>query len=357
MKKEESEFKSFYKTLSRYQKRIDFELGVFFNEKIKESQSVFKQAVETIKILGQSNLNGGKRIRPILINIGYLLAGGSNKKSILRASLSIELLHNYFLIHDDIIDRDELRRGEKSLYTLYRDKVKDLHTGISLAIVGGDIVASLAHQTILESNFPEKNRIRALEILNQTNIRTCHGQMLEMFLGDDWNKITERDIFNILKNKTAYYTFANPLKIGAALAGANDKFLGQLEKIALPLGIAFQIRDDILDLFGSRKELGKPIASDIEENKPNLLILKTLTLANSGDKKAFKKYLGKKSANRKNIKEIRRIVRESGALDYCQNKSRELVEEAKPLIQKTKAPQKEKEFLSDMADYMIERTF
>jgi geranylgeranyl diphosphate synthase type I len=357
MTKDNFKFESFHKILFQYQKEINSELEKFFNKKIKESGLVFKQATETIKILKDIHLVGGKRIRPILINVGYSLAGGKNKKSILKASLSIELLHNYFLIHDDVIDRDELRRGKKSLYAFYKDKTNDFHKGISLAIVGGDITISLAHQAILKSNFSEKNRIKALEILNQTNINTCHGQMLEMFLESEPDKITENDIFNILKNKTAYYTFANPLKIGAVLAGANNRLLNQLEKIGLSLGIAFQIRDDILDLFGSEKELGKPVASDIGEGKPNLLILKTLTLAKSKDKKIFKEYLGKKRINQKDIKEIRRIVKESRALDYCQNKAWSLVKKVKPLIKRIKASKKEKEFLLNLADYMIERKF
>ncbi|MBU2472409.1 polyprenyl synthetase family protein [Patescibacteria group bacterium] len=357
MKKNKDKFKYFYKDLLQYQKEINSELKRFFNKKIKESSLIFKQAAETIRILKQGNIVGGKRIRPILINVGYSLAGGKNKKSILKASLSIELLHNYFLIHDDIIDRDELRRGKKSLYSFYKNKTNDLHKGISLAIVGGDITISLAYQAILESNFLEKNKIKALEILNQTNINTCHGQMLEMFLESKPNKITEKEIFNILKNKTAYYTFANPLKIGAVLAGSNNKFLSQLEKIGLSLGIAFQIRDDILDLFGSEKELGKPVASDIKEGKPNLLILKTLALAKPKDKKIFKEYLGKKIINQKDIKEIRRIVTESRALDYCQNKAWGLVKKASFLIKKMKVPQKEKEFLLNLADYIIERKF
>lgn len=357
MNKDKPKFKSFQKVLKRYQVKINFELEKFFNKKIKESSRLFPQAMGTIKILKDINTGGGKRIRPILINIGYSLAGGKQKKEALKASLSVELLHNYFLIHDDIIDRDELRRGKKSLYALYRDKVEDLHLGISMAIVGGDIVDCLAQSVILESNFSEKAKLRALEILNQTNICTCHGQMLEIGLDSDWNKITEKDIFNILKHKTAYYTFVNPLKIGAVLAGASNDFLAQLEKFALSLGIAFQIRDDILDLFGLKEELGKPIASDISENKPNLLILKTLTLAQSKDKKVFKKYLGKESISLKNIEEIRGIVRQSGALDYCQNKARKLVKESKLLIQKMRIPQKEKDFLLSLADYIIKRIF
>ena len=357
MSQKESKFGSFHKILARYQGKINSELKVFFGKKIKENSLIFKEAAETIKILRENNLNGGKRLRPILVNVGYFLAGGKDKKSILSASLSVELLHNYFLIHDDIIDRDELRRGKKSLFALYRDKTKDLHRGISLAIVSGDIVASLAEQAILESAFPKENKIRALEILNKTNIFTCHGQMLEMSLEERWDKITEKDIFNVLKNKTAGYTFASPLKIGAVLAGTNNGFLNKLEEFALPIGIAFQLRDDILGLFGNRKELGKPVASDIREGKPNLLILKTLDLAKPEDRKIFKNYLGQEDISQKDIEEIKRIIRESGALKYCQRQAEKLVAKAKALIKKINACQQEKDFLLDLTDYIVKRIF
>ncbi len=350
-------FKPFYKVLSQYQKKIDSEIEVFFREKIRESRSVFREATETIKILRDINLGGGKRIRPILVNTGYFLAGGKNKKAILEASLSVEFIHNWFLIHDDIIDQDELRRGKPSLHTFYRKKTDNAHMGISLAIVAGDISAALGYQALISSRFPERPKAKALSIFHQAVVNTCHGEMLELFIKENKEGLTERDVLDVCRYKTAYYTFVNPLKIGAALAGADNKFLELIEKFALPIGIAFQIQDDILGLFASEEKLGKPIASDIEENQPNLLILKTLALASPKDRKIFRKYLGKEGANQKDIKEIRRIVKESGALDYCQNKARKLVEGAKPMILKIKAAQKQKEFLLELADYMVERKF
>jgi geranylgeranyl diphosphate synthase type I len=109
MQKNNLKFESFYKALSQYQKEINSELEKFFNKKIRESALVFRQATETIKILRNIHLAGGKRIRPILINTGYFIAGGKDKKAILEASLSVEFIHNWFLIHDDIIDQDRIR--------------------------------------------------------------------------------------------------------------------------------------------------------------------------------------------------------------------------------------------------------
>ena len=181
--------------------------------------------------------------------------------------------------------------------------------------------------------------------------------MLELSIKKNINKFKEKDILNVCKYKTAYYTFINPLKIGAILAGANNRFLDQIEKFALPIGIAFQIHDDILGLFATKRVLGKPIASDIEENQPNLLVYKTLTSADKIDKCVFKKYLGKEKLNQKEIKEIRRIVKKSGAFNYCEDLANSLVKEAKSILVKMRVAQKEKKFLLSMADYIIDREY
>jgi len=346
----------FNQILSHYQQEINFELERFFNQKIRENGLFFKQAAETIKTLKDINLEGGKKLRPILVNLGYSLAGGKNKKAILKASLSIELVHIYFLIHDDIIDKDELRRGKPSLYAFYQKKFDDLHLGISLALIAGDISCALGYQALTNSPFPNEDKIKALDILNKMILKTGHGEMLELFLKEEEVKFTEEDILNVSRHKTAYYTFVDPLKIGATLAGQGGKFLNKIEKFALPLGIAFQIQDDILGLFGSQKAFGKPICSDIEENQPNLLIFKTLASVNPKDKQKIKSYLGKQKVSQRDIQKIRKIVKESGSLNYCQEKAKSLVNEAKSTIKQIKIPQKEKKFLLDLADYIIRRT-
>jgi len=348
--------KTFYSVLLKYQKKINSQFNFFFNEKIKESFLISQEAVKTIKILKDYALGEGKRLRPILIIIGYLLAGGKNKKEILKTSLSVELIHNFFLIHDDIIDEDKLRRGQPSLHYFYQKKFGDNHhTGISLAMVGGDITNALGYEILIKSRFLEKHKIKAIKILNETVEKTCHGEMGELLLKK--REFSERDILKIYEHKTAYYTFVNPLKIGAVLAGQSEKFLDKLEKFALPMGIAFQIQDDILGLFGSQKEIGKPIGSDIKENQPNLLIFKTLALADYKNKRKFRKYLGQSKTTKKDINKIREIVKESGALKYSREKSENLIKKAKYSLEEMEMPGKEKHFLLDLSDYIIIRNY
>ncbi len=237
----------FSQTLSNYQKGISQEIEKFFDGKISQAKAPFEK--EVLGWLKEYSLRPAKRIRAILVNYGYFLAGGSNKKGILTTSIFIELIHNYLLIHDDIIDKDELRRGKKALHRL---------CGENLAICAGDLVNALGYEILTDSPFPVGYRLKALEKLNQTLYSTGYGQMFELNLRNK-KKFTDQDVLEIYTRKTAFYTVVTPLQVGALLGGADEKFLKKIERFALPLGIAFQIRDDLKDgdienIFGFQKE-------------------------------------------------------------------------------------------------------
>lgn len=225
----------FSQILSNYQKRISQEIARFFDHKIKTAKSSFEK--EVLSWLKEYSLRPAGRLRAVLVNYGYFLAGGKDKSAILKASIFIELIHNYLLIHDDILDKDELRRGKKTLHRLY---------GQDMALVAGDTANALGYEILTSAGFPVNRKMKALEKLNQTLYSTCYGQMLELNLKNK-KKITEKDLTEIHTRKTAFYTLVTPLQIGALLAGARERFLRKIEKFALPLGIAFQIRDDLKD--------------------------------------------------------------------------------------------------------------
>ncbi|MGD0576605.1 MAG: polyprenyl synthetase family protein, partial [Candidatus Staskawiczbacteria bacterium] len=279
---------------------------------IKEAKAPF--LIETLKTLKEYSLRPGKRIRAILINYGYFLAGGKDKKVILKTSIFIELIHNFLLIHDDILDQDGMRRGKLSLHRLYqknaavKNRKEKEYYGVSMSIVAGDMMEFLGRKILSQSKFSDKHKVRAIEKLNQILISTAHGEMFEYWLRKNKTKkiAKEKDVFEIYKNKTAYYTFVGPLQIGALLAGSSDKSLFLFEKIGLPLGIAFQIKDDIEDA-----------KSDIKEEQPNLLSFKNI--------------------------------------DECKELAKNLTNQAKKEILITNFPIKEKQFLLDLADYIRDK--
>jgi len=341
---------NFLKELSKYQTEINKEFKIFFASEIKNSKTPFLK--KTLKKLEEFSLRPGKRIRAILINYGYFLAGGKDKKNILKASISIELIHNFLLIHDDIIDRDIMRRGKASLHYQYQkesnliEKEEKKHYGLSMAIAGGDMMYFLGHKILTQSKISNDYKIDAIKKLDQITTSTIYGEMFEIWLKQNFKNgeiIKEKDVLDILKNKTAFYTFVGPLQMGAMLAGGNQKTINFLEKIGISLGVAFQIKDDIQDLS---------TASDIKEGQPNLLIVKAI---NKAQGKIIKKYLNKKNIDKDEIKIIKKAMAESGAYEYCMQISRNLMTQAKKDIIQSKYPKKEKEFLLNLADYISER--
>lgn len=341
---------NFLKILSEYQLGINKELKAFFLKEIKKSKSPF--FTETLKLLEEFSLRPAKRIRAILINYGYFVAGGKDKKNILKTSIFIELIHNFLLIHDDIIDREEFRRGKITLHRQYQKlskfKKEDLHYGISMAISAGDMIEFLARQILDQSKFPDDKKNKAIEKLNQVLELTAYGQLLELWLRDKFkNKgtIKEKDILDVYEIKTALYTFVGPLQIGGILAGAGQKTLSSFEKIGTPMGIAFQIEDDLQDLFLEN-------ASDIKEGQPNLLVIKML---NRKTGLTVKKYLNKKTLNKKEINIIKNIAIKSQAYNDCKNTAENLINQTKKNIIDSNYPKNESNFLINLADYIINK--
>ena len=342
--------KKFKKILLTYKKKIDKEVSLFFQNKILTEDNFERQY---LKILKEYSLRPAKRLRAILVNAGYLLAGGKDTKEILKTSIFIEIIHNFLLIHDDIIDRDEVRRGKEAAHCYYQNKSflkggEGEHFGKSMAIVLGDIANILGYEILINSAFEVKYKLKAFKKLNEISELTGRGQMLEIELKAKMSagrKIREKDIINIYKSKTAFYTFVLPLQIGAILAGADSGLLGKIEKFAIPLGIAFQIRDDIKEIFDSSEKNQR--MSDITEGQPTLLIAKALL-----KERRIKNYFGKKRINNKDAADIRDLMYKSGAIQYCKSLINNLINTSLNILAKENFPQKEKQFLISLAKYL-----
>ena len=267
-----------------------------------------------------------------------------NINEAVKAAVATEIIHAFLLIHDDIIDNDDLRRGNSTMHISLAKKYGKGY-GSSLAIIAGDIGFCLALEALQNTSFDEKRKMRVLEVLVPMVKKTCYGEYLDVLA--EINDVDEDYIRKIHQNKTAYYTMAGPMKMGALLAGASKQKLNDLNKIGIKLGLAFQLRDDILGVFGDEKLLGKPVASDLIEGKKTLLIVK----ANSS-------YINNKIGNKLSIKEIdkiRDIIVKSGSLEYSQELIESLLEAAKKDINKITLRKKEKELLLYLVNYLGKR--
>ena len=178
-----------------------------------------------------------------MVKLGYELAGGTPNLEILKIGAALEILHAALLIHDDIADQSLTRRDQPSLYQAFGGD----HYGISQAINIGDIALLLPVRIITESSFLGEYKLKALSYLSRIIINTGWGQVLDVEMTQKGTDVTEEDINFININKTAKYTIAGPLQIGAILSGAEEKLISSLGEFGENLGIAYQIKDDILD--------------------------------------------------------------------------------------------------------------
>lgn len=298
----------------------------------------------------------GKRTRPLLFMISYL--GYSKKtrppyKDLLRASLSLELLHDFLLIHDDIIDNSALRRGEPALHKFFNKQIgtsSNNNLGANLAIIAGDIIFALAINVF--SSFKEKpcQKEKALAVFCETAIFTGLGEFMDVLNNiKKIETIKEKDVSltNILK--TAKYTFEGPLVIGALLAGAKKQEIKKLSKLGILLGQAFQIKDDLLDIFSSSKKIGKPILSDLNESKKTLLIWRTYRCLPDKDKKKLKNLLEKHKKTYKDLLLLRKFVKTANSDKYCLNKINSLLAKADNICSKLRMKQKYKQALTRLS--------
>ena len=278
--------------------------------------------------------------------------------------MCIELVHTALLMHDDFMDQDDTRRGKPTTHEYYKKIHQDrkyrfapLHYGESMALNIGDVALLAGHQILGEVNFPENRKLAALNRLLQGLVNTGLGQAFDVTL-EAGGQAQEKDIFDLHLAKTAIYTYENPLHIGAILSGASGNDLKILTKYAIPGGIAFQLQDDILGLYGDPVKTGKPAHSDLRQGKMTLLIIKALKNGSPAQVKRLKEIWGKRDLTESEAGEARKIVKDTGSLDYSRDISRSWARRAQKAIPDMLKKGWNKEainYLDGVAQYMVER--
>lgn len=317
----------------------------------KLSPILFKSIKEFI-------LRGGKRVRPVLFCIGYHGFSKNNPAGLYRSALSLELLHDFMLVHDDIIDKSSMRRGRPSMHTRLKKYLsgnkKAKFSGQDLAIVAGDVIYAMALDAFLAVKENARRKENALKKLISAALYTGSGEFIELLLGiKPIEKVTQEDIYKIYDYKTARYTFASPLTIGAALAGAKTSQIKKLYSYGMLLGRAFQIKDDIIGTFGEEKETGKSNITDIKEAKRTLLIWRAFAKAGRKDKLAIKRIMEGKSVKQSGLIKIREIIVKTGALDYAQDQIKHLYAKAAKQIESLRMDKKYKQALEDFSQKIL----
>lgn len=302
----------------------------------------------------------GKRIRPILFCIGYL--GFSRRKKappgLYRSALALELLHDFMLVHDDIIDKSDTRRGKPAMHALFRQSLaknkKIKFDGEDLAIVAGDVIYAMALDAFLAVREDLSRKEQTLRKLFLAALYTGSGEFIELLLGaKPIEQVLQADVYKIYDYKTANYTFASPLTMGATLAGANQQQIAKLHAYGMLLGRAFQIKDDIIGTFGEFQETGKSNLTDIKEAKRTLLVWFAFKRASAQERRLIKMIMANKTTRRADFEKMRSIIISTGALAYAKDQITQLSAQAQNLMQGLKLDQKYKRALNDFAQQTL----
>lgn len=352
---------NFQTYLSSYIKKINESSCQFFKEKIDETKKITPLIGKFWQEI-QDFTNGGKKIRGGMVKIGFdSFSSKKADKKLLPVSLALELTHGAILIHDDIIDQSDFRHHKPTVHRQFEkyhldnyQKGSASHYGESMAIVGGIIGYYEALSLIGSSCFPENLKLKTIAQLAEFMTTTGYGEGIDVDLSYR-SEIKEKDVLTIHTYKTAYYTFIGPLKVGAILAGAKKNDLKKFEDFGLPLGIAFQLQDDILGIFGEEEKLGKPVGDDIKEGKNTLLFTQVLEKGNPNQIKRIKELWGKKKINIEEIEEVRKIIRESGSLAYSQKLAYDLAKKSQKAILKITKDKNLQQVYSSLSDFVVKR--
>lgn len=351
-----------YNTAHAYYKpKIEQQLEKFLDKKINEQRDDFLKFVYTV--CKEQVMNGGKRLRPVIANVtNYMF---SRNISAIVPALSVELFHNSTLIHDDPMDEDEKRRGKKTVYKVFYDhymkenkiaqkskifKNKAYNYAVSNATLAGNIMRSLGHMCITNyQTIQPENIIKALKIYERAYKVVNEGQHLDINM-ENKDNITEQEYINMVRKKTGNL-FKASAQIGAVLAGARPHQIKHIGFYAGDVGIAFQIRDDLMDLDRKCKK-GHEVGSDIIQGKRTYPIIYAMQ-----KNKEIKELLGK----RRSVNKCIRLIEETGALDHSIKKAKEYANKAKQQLEKAFTNHErlryggQIEFLNTLADFMFNR--
>lgn len=261
------------------QSQVDDVLTRFFSLAKKRAAALGPQYVglwETLEL----NTTGGKRFRPRMVMTAYEALGGEDRQAAAYVGAAFELLHTALIVHDDVIDHDFTRRGAPNISGTYRDRALAAgttaeiaeHSGLSAAVIAGDLALFNAYRLIDRSGVSGRVRARLLEVMDEALFASAAGELIDVDFSIAREVPRVDDILTMERLKTAVYSFECPLQAGAILAGASDEVVGTLGDFGREIGIAYQLIDDLLGVFGKEAETGKTTLGDLREGKRTVLI-------------------------------------------------------------------------------------
>lgn len=320
----------------------------------------------------ETAVQGGKKLRPRLLLEAHrhLTEPGTTEThpaepagtsaAALDAACVVELLHQAFLLHDDVIDEDLTRRGRPNVYGAFTAKARGVGAsdgtarafGVASAVVGGDLLLSLAHHITARLPVPEPTRLAALDALDAAVLASAAGEQADTWLGLRAEPAGIEEVLQMLRQKTAAYSFQLPLRLAGILAGAGERRVAELARIGAQLGLIYQIRDDLLGTFGDPRRTGKSVQNDLREGKLTLLIAHArrspLWERTSPD-------FGNPALDDAGTARLRETIAATGALDEVTDHLERALDEARRLIHGADLPAGLQDHLETLALFSARR--
>lgn len=353
------EYIEFYNFYTKEKNIIEKELEKYNKSLlINDDNKIIQEALQKFTTIN----TGGKYLRAMLISLGYKMASDKSDNIYIPLATAYEIFQTSILIHDDIIDNAEKRRGKDTIPTIYmkqfscQNKEKGNNIANSLGICIGDLGFYLANQILINSYSKNPNLCKLMEYYTKIVINTIKGEIIDVKLPYDLQyenreKSDEADIIEIYKLKTAWYTTIGPFCLGCILSGNYKIDLPKFESIFKDIGIAFQIKDDIIGIYGDSNFIGKPVNSDISEFKQTILY----SYVYNKHKKylsSLNKYYGKQDLTEKDINAVKQIFIDSGSLEYANKKMNKLFDNSIEQIKNLNLDAKYQNILLGFINYL-----
>jgi len=346
-----------------YIPKIDNAIGRILDKKLENINNAFlKTYYEEIKTY---LLAGGKRIRPLLCIATYNAFNNEKKDNIIIPSLGVEFLHNASLVHDDIIDKDNFRRGNPAFhykFQLYHNnyslkKMNQTDFGNSIAIVGGDTIFFLGLEPFLYNDFNRNLNLEAIKYYEQAFINIADGVLIETDMVNRKN-LQMKEYIEMVSLKTGAL-LEKSILIGANYAGMGNEYNPILSTLGINMGIIFQIIDDILGTFGDEKVTGKPTDGDIREGKRTCLLIEAINSLDVKKRDNLVNLISKSKISDENVEEVRDLFMEADVINSCKKLATKYYQEAEDALEKLKPVinNSEIEFFENLLKFVLERKF
>jgi geranylgeranyl diphosphate synthase type I len=309
----------------------------YLNSKLKGNPKKLYDAA------GHLIVNGGKRLRPYMVIRSCQILGGKSSTAMIAAS-AVEMVHNFTLVHDDIMDNDEMRHGVPTVHKKF---------GMPIAILAGDVLFSKAFQIISESKLSPNANTHLISRLAKACVDVCEGQLLDIKMADEKRIPTEAEYITMIGKKTAAL-FDVSCAMGAICATNKPKDISNLSDFGRNLGIAFQITDDLIGVMGDPKVTKKPVGNDLREGKKSLPILMAIKLAKGNEKKIILKAFGNSKISKKDLNKAVEVIRSLGIEEKVRNQALKYAEKSEKSLTKYKGTAKIE--LTALLDFVVKRS-